>query len=636
MKKMRKLSATLALVLAVSVAIPSVGSVSESVLAAKKPKLAKTLQLKVKQTKKLSIKNYSKKVTWKVKKASIAKLSAKKKTSVKVTGKKVGKTNITATFKLGGKKKTLTCKVTVKKNAPAPTEVVVTAAPTETITLAPVATPTIDPDATASPTPTHDYDADTSPSWKQDAKIKDLFGEYFVNGISTGIGALRNGEEAAIIRHHFQSITMGNENKMESLVSVEAPEAEKEKYPFGLESANVTNYYEGDGKVILNFDTLEKQLSYCKANNIKVRYHCFIWHSQVRQYFFLQDYNWNAFTEEDYVANGWDVSNYHKLCDQETMRKRMQGYIYQVIDYIYSHGYGDVIYAYDVVNEATNGGKMCTYNPDADNADDMLVEGGGSINTNGGVTTSAGKAVTPDSSPADVEDMMRNEGREPGGSHSYWYATMGKNYIYWAFLDTYNAIQEAKAKYGVTSTPSLIYNDYNTNENSQLGLVDWINGACNKANGTTDVKYCDGIGLQSHSIGVSTQERMIKTIADRGYEVQITELDEGADGDDQASKLKQLYQLYRNYSKKGEYGQAQGDDYIGVTSVTQWGMCDGDGSWGAGSIHYIFSRDPLPDPEFDEEGNKIEVPEPIYRIHPKPAYYGILQAGGYECGDKVY
>lgn len=53
--------------------------------AAKKPALSnKKLSIKVGESKKLTVKNYKKKVTWKTSKASVAKLSAKKKTSVKL------------------------------------------------------------------------------------------------------------------------------------------------------------------------------------------------------------------------------------------------------------------------------------------------------------------------------------------------------------------------------------------------------------------------------------------------------------------------------------------------------------------------------------------------------------------------
>lgn len=56
-----------------------------------------------------------------------------------------------------------------------------------------------------------------------------------------------------------------------------------------------------------------------------------------------------------------------------------------MIDYIYSHGYGDVVYAYDVINEAANGNVTFTYD---DNGSSV------SVRTNPGVTTRSGKKVT--------------------------------------------------------------------------------------------------------------------------------------------------------------------------------------------------------------------------------------------------
>lgn len=178
--------------------------------------------------------------------------------------------------------------------------------------------PTIDPNATPSPTPTFDYDAYPDCLWKQPegVHIKDLFNNYFISGISTDAGSLRYGESAALVRYHFSSVTMGNETKMESLITDEATDA----YPDGIGKANVDNYYatNGEGKVIINYKNLENVLSYCKANNLKLRYHAFVWHSQVREYFFLQDFNYSDYSLEDYEANGWDKSNYHKLADYDT------------------------------------------------------------------------------------------------------------------------------------------------------------------------------------------------------------------------------------------------------------------------------------------------------------------------------
>ena len=128
--KMRKLYAAIAVALTVCMTLPLASDAGAD--AAKKPALSKKkLSIKVGESKKLTVKNYKKKVTWKTSKASVAKLSAKKKTSVKVTGKKKGSAVVTASYKLGGKTKKLPCKVKVsaKQNIPD-----ITAAPVRLIT----------------------------------------------------------------------------------------------------------------------------------------------------------------------------------------------------------------------------------------------------------------------------------------------------------------------------------------------------------------------------------------------------------------------------------------------------------------------------------------------------------------------
>ncbi|MBE5928701.1 MAG: hypothetical protein E7267_04945 [Lachnospiraceae bacterium] len=636
--KKRVLSAALAVTLAFAMILPVAADYS-SADAAKKPALSKKkLTITAGSSKVLKVKNYKKKVTWKTSKASVVKLSAKKKTSVKLVAKKKGKANITATYKQGSKSVKLTCKVTVKaKQANEITPDPVT--PPEPVT------PTLDPNATPSPTPTHDYQGDPGCLWKQDTSggtIKDAFDGYFVNGISTDLGSLRYGESAALVKHHFGSVTMGNANKMECVVDVIATD----EYPLGLSVANVENYYatNGEGDVILNYETLEEILSYCKANGLKLRYHAFVWHSQVREYFFLQDYNWSDFELSEYEEKGWDPNNYHKFVDYETFKKRLNSYISQIIEYIYSHGYGDVVYAYDVINEATNGDGGNTFhyyvNENASTVDGLLSTSGSGLKfqTNGGVRTSGGKRVDSNSAPADVEDMLNHEGRVPAND-SYWYSAMGTDYLYYSFLFAHEAIEKCyeqyKDQFGYTQKPSLIYNDYNQRENDHIALAKFINAACNIENGTTGVTYCDGIGLQSHSVGEGTQERMIKAIADQGFEVQITELDEGLHMDDQshAVKMKKLYALYKKYSKKGEYGSAQGDDYIGVTSVTQWGIVPG-GNWKTSCVFDLVDYEKKEDnPDTEEDESKWK---PLYTILPRPALYAILQAGGVDCGDKVY
>lgn len=652
MKKTQKLHAALSVLLAVAMTVPMVFN-GDGVEAAKKPKLsASKMTVYSGSSKTLKVKNFTKKVTWKTSKASVAKLSAKKKTSVKVTGKKAGSAKVTATYKLAGKKKVLTCKVTVKnKNivTAAPVDTASTApAPTTLITQNPVVTPTptVDPNA---PTPTFDYDSYAECKWKTKDTLKDVFKDYFKVGVATGYGALTNGEFSSLIRYHYNSVSMDNATKMENFLR----DTPTTPHPNGMESYNVDNYYNGDKTPVIDFESFENCLSYCKAHGLKMRFHTFVWHSQVQPWFFLKDYNWNTYTKEEYAANGWDVNNYHKLADKETMKTRLNSFITQIIDYVYSHGYGDVIYAYDVINEATNGNLSIEYdeNKTSAEADDMakLSSGGNtysngvySIKINGGVSTSKGVGVTSGSSPEDVEDMCSFEGRTPNNSHSYWYSTMGYNYLYYAYSDAYIAVKDGlakyKDKYNYTTIPSLLYNDYSSGATkTEIGLVKWINAACNKANGTTGVVYCNGIGIQSHDVIGSNDDAMIKTYVDAGMEVQITELDVGCNTgngwnyDGQASTYKSLYKTYMKYSGNGEY--CKGKNLTGVTSVTQWGIRDGDSSWRSNDNPYCYQdytddNNPAGETKDEKEG--------LLRIQPKPAFYAILQAGGVSCGDKEY
>ncbi len=118
--------------------------------AAKSPKLSKgKVNVNVGKTVTLKLKNVSKKakVKWTSKSKKIARITKSTKKSAKVKGVKAGKTTIKATYRLGKKSKTLSCKITVKgKSIP---KVVASPAPSATA---------------ASNTPVPSKVPDTSPS----------------------------------------------------------------------------------------------------------------------------------------------------------------------------------------------------------------------------------------------------------------------------------------------------------------------------------------------------------------------------------------------------------------------------------------------------------------------------------------
>ena len=149
---MKILKKSIAFVLAAALIATSFSATNTD--AAKKPKLSKkAATITVGSSVKITVKNANKKakVTWKLakKSKSIVKIAKKKtkgkKAYAQITGLKAGKATLTATYKAGGLKKKLKCKITVNPAQDSGTP----AAPAGTATTAPAGTDT----ATATATP---------------------------------------------------------------------------------------------------------------------------------------------------------------------------------------------------------------------------------------------------------------------------------------------------------------------------------------------------------------------------------------------------------------------------------------------------------------------------------------------------
>ena len=118
------------------------------------------------------------------------------------------------------------------------------------------------------------------------------------------------------INKNFNSITFENELKPDAILN----QAESKKAD--------------DLIVKFNKNTLE-MLEWCKANNMALRGHTLIWHSQTPNWIFHE---------------GFDTKN--PLAGREVMLARMESYIKQTFELLESLGYLEMFYAYDVVNEA--------------------------------------------------------------------------------------------------------------------------------------------------------------------------------------------------------------------------------------------------------------------------------------------
>lgn len=146
--------------------------------------------------------------------------------------------------------------------------------------------------------------------------LKDVYSPYFKFGTAVTASELASKTRQELIKKHFNSITLGNELKPESILDQKACQAAGEYDPqISLASA----------RSILNF---------ARDNNIPVRGHVLVWHSQTPDWFFKEGYD-----------------NSGEWCDKETMLKRMENYIKNVFAALEKE-YPDVdFYAWDVVNE---------------------------------------------------------------------------------------------------------------------------------------------------------------------------------------------------------------------------------------------------------------------------------------------
>ena len=125
-----------------------------------------------------------------------------------------------------------------------------------------------------------------------------------------------------LLQKQFNSLTIGNELKPDYLLDKSAT----------LQNAQKTGDYTNP---LVKIGGAAKILDFCIENDIPVRGHVLVWHSQTPGWFF----------KEKFDDNG-------KWVDKNTMLKRMENYIKNVFEMM-KKDYSKVnFYAWDVVNEA--------------------------------------------------------------------------------------------------------------------------------------------------------------------------------------------------------------------------------------------------------------------------------------------
>lgn len=384
-------------------------------------------------------------------------------------------------------------------------------------------------------------------------QLDELYKDYFKMGVACEAishwnnrnSEVGNPAKEALMAHCFNSMTFGNEFKP--------------AYNF---DPNTEGLFKVDRAA-------EEMLDWAKENGMKVRGHVMVWHSQVSPNFFAKDFkalSGGIPTNSDQAKLDEDC-----LVDRDTLIERLKTYIYHLMEYTYANGYADTIYAWDVVNEASD------------------------------------------------------EGQSDGLRRSYWYKIIGPDFLYYAFLyareaETIYAKQYADL-YGLNAEtddlssimPKLFYNDYN----------EWFDARCNhiirfltedkwneghkmvqsdviKPDGDGTIYgdgLIDGIGMQGHLDDTQNLDQYMKALNKYSAavdEVHITELDVGATRKDENIWYYQANFFYRFFARLME----EVENGAKLTSVTIWGLTD-DNSWRKDANPLLFYGDLSRKPAFN-------------------------------------
>lgn len=229
----------------------------------------------------------------------------------------------------------------------------------------------------------------------------------------------------------------------------------------------------------MNFKQADEILSCAQENGIAMRGHTLVWDAYMTDWFF----------KEGYESNGAYV-------DSDTMKKRLESYITQVVTY-FEVNYPGVVYCWDVVNEAVG-------------------EGDGEY----------------------LADDVRHVRSMRNGADNPFYTLVGPDYVELSFLYAKNAVDALKAD-NPNVDIKLFYNDYNTfydaKRDAICALVDSINSYDEDENGNPR-KLCDGVGMQGYIGGYGKQmgcmndgdirriRTAIETFATHDVEVHVTEM----------------------------------------------------------------------------------------------------------------
>ena len=293
-----------------------------------------------------------------------------------------------------------------------------------------------------------DIPKEIAPDVTKDMTLLNTYGTVFENiGAMVTLEQLENPATLREIKKQFNSVTMGYHLDYpfaEPLTFISVDEAKKLGY-------TIPDDYPDSIVPKFDFSTWDKVMKLCAENGLRLRAQASTCNGQIPKWFFSEGY-------QDYSA----------YVTREEMNARNEFYIRTIMEHVYNSEYGDIVYAWDLINEYYN----------TDYTDWVKLYGTYS--------------VTPD-------NLKR----------------------------LYEAAADVLEKHGVREDVSLVFNNYNTylvleNENvpeTILAIANYIN---------SDMRAVDAIGMQGwmpSETSVATVKNAMKKYLSAGYEVQLTEID---------------------------------------------------------------------------------------------------------------
>lgn len=356
------------------------------------------------------------------------------------------------------------------------------------------------------------------PNWKD--SVTEAFGEDFIAGGAATNSELKDKGVFELLTKHFNAVTFGNELKPDCLFDYSNDYCPgTEEITFNGQTLVVPKPKFGRADSMLQ--KIQEWNAENPENQLKVRGHVLLWHSQTPEWFFHEDYD----KKKDYV-------------DKDTMNLRLEWYIKTVLEHYVGEDspYKDMFYGWDVVNEAVSDNNG-VYRTDTENGSDKLSDS------------------------------------THGSKSSWWHVYESNEFIINAFIYA-NKYAPAQLE--------LYYNDYGETSSAKKERIKELLTAVKEAEGAPGTgTRIDGFGMQGHydmnSFSIGDFEQAAREYGETVGAIQLTELDFKAnsayDGSEASREAEYVAQA-RNYQAIYEVLKKLAQEGINVRGITFWGTVD--------------------------------------------------------------